>query len=167
MVSTPPPAPPHDNPEVRHEPADINYRWVVGTAIGILVMAAIIQVVCWWLFAAFEAREKSAKASPFPLAAQARDQPPPEPRLEGIKRLEGEETPAEQLMAPPEGNAAYRWVDKEQQIVTVPVDTAMEIMLQKNLFPSSPPPQGEKESGQERQPPSRANSGRRAIERPR
>src|SRR5947209_19238506 len=42
--------PPHDNPEVDHEPSDVNVSGVVKFAVGLIAFAVVAHLVLAWLF---------------------------------------------------------------------------------------------------------------------
>lgn len=85
-----------DNPDVAHEPSEINLRgilWAAGILIG---SGVVIHVVVWLHFLRLDDQEAETKKSPFPLAAAIRDQAPgskkselgfEQPALEGNQQL--------------------------------------------------------------------------------
>src|SRR5438128_265260 len=108
MAETGHPPVPHDNPEVRHEHSDVSIRGILMAAGIMVVSGVIIQLVVWWMYRALDVREKKSKQAPSSLAAREGQMPInqrldniPEPRLEGLKRMRGEnpDVSADQLRA--------------------------------------------------------------------
>jgi hypothetical protein len=130
-----------DNPKVRHEHSDVNLRGILVTAAALVAVAVLIHLVCWWLFDLFGGREARAKQSQFPLAVEERDKLPRQPQLEGIKNREGraDNVRPRDLRAEEQPQLDSRgWVDKEKGIIHIPIDQAMKIMVEKDLFKSRP-----------------------------
>jgi hypothetical protein len=180
----------HDNPETRHERSDVSVRAILACAGGLAVVAALIHVGAWLLFDYLEARERRAKPNLFPLAAEERQRPgglrlegtpapegwsntvgqplpPREPRLEGIKDMEGKgvyvDADVRHGGGPP---GKYGWVDRKKGIVQIPLEQAMDLIVEHNLLPARSPELG---GGREQLDawPSRANSGRWPVGRER
>lgn len=126
------PTPP-GNPEVHHEYSDVNVRGIVLFGVSLLVLAAIVHVVLWWMFDHFFSREAALKRSGFPLAAELRGQLPPAPRLEGILQAEGKMPyvqPQDSLPAAQERLQSYGWVNRQQETIHIPIDLAMRLVEQ-------------------------------------
>ena len=143
------------NPEVQYEASDASVRWVLVFAGSLVVLGAVVFVSLLWFFWFMLAREPAAKPSPSVLAAQERGQLPPEPRLEGLvsyDKLYG--IPEAEKPAAPK----YGWVDRQQSIVSIPVEEAMDIQT-RILSAKKPGPPGRTWQS-EPQSPSSSNSGR-------
>jgi hypothetical protein len=114
-------------PVTGHEVRDARVRPIVLTGVGLAIGAAIVCVLVYGIFAYLAAHPTSTARSN-PLAATA-PQFPPAPRLE--------EHPAVQLqdLRTKEDSvlSSYGWSDKQAGIVRVPVDRAMELMLQRGF----------------------------------
>jgi hypothetical protein len=155
----PAPAPP---PEVRHEPPDENYRTILITA-GILVATAVvIQVAMYWMFAYFKDRENEEKKGEFPLAVQEnqmdlserlRQTAQSQPLLEGFKRHEQEGyaidvRPRYHRPSENERLQSYGPADPpDKGYVSIPIDAAMRLMLEKNRLPVQKDTNGKAEKG--------------------
>jgi hypothetical protein len=121
------------NPDVRHEPRDVQLKPLLLVLGTVLVAAAAIYVAVWLFFSGYQANQDRVKASTYPLAdvPSSSGALPKGPRLEQIDRLSsgGE-------LQPPAADG-YGEGD-EAGFVRVPVERAMDHLAGK--LPSRPEP---------------------------
>jgi hypothetical protein len=119
-------------PGAKHEHTDIDpsigYKFASWLLVAMLISAAIV----YGAFRLFERQERAAGtlAQKYPLAVGVHKDPPT-PNLQNqpfkdIYLLRQEET---------EKLTSYAWVDKEGGVTRIPIDRAMEVMLQRG-FPA-------------------------------
>jgi hypothetical protein len=122
-----------DNPDVRHESSDVNFRAIVTFGISLTVVAALIHVLLWLLFMYFQNREARTAVRLFPLAAEQQNRLPPQPRLQTNPRQDLSELRA----AEEDVLNTYGWVDKTAGVVRIPIDEAMRLTVERG-FPTRP-----------------------------
>jgi hypothetical protein len=116
------------NPHVRHESGDVNAISVTRFGIG---MAFLILVFLFSLFGLFRyfAKRAAEAQPPEPMGAIVR-KIPPEPRLEPDPSLD-----MRQMRAAEDRKLhQYAWIDPDKGIVQIPVDRAMDLILEKGLL---------------------------------
>lgn len=123
-------------PGAKHEHTDIDvafgYKFALWLAAAMLLSFAIVYGV----FAFFQRQERVADvaAQTFPLAAQHESAEPVE-RQRPTPALQTE--PFRDIHSLRQGEAeklnSYGWIDKEGGIARIPIDRAMEVLLQKGL----------------------------------
>ncbi len=110
-----------------YEQRDMSVR-AVGTFFGGLIVAVVMVLLLMaWLFSYFAAREARRDVPPSPLAAGR--QLPPEPRLQvnpqrDLKAMRAEEDAVLR---------SYGWVDRKAGGVRIPIDRAMNLLVQRGL----------------------------------
>jgi hypothetical protein len=153
------------SPEVKHERSDVNVRSVLWFAAGLVAIALVVFLTVGWLVDALSEREQQEKASKFPLAEEQRKQGrvlPERPRLEGFE-WKGKGSHELRPTGPSLGAAdGYGWVDQKEGVARVPVDRAIDRLLESKRLKG---PDEDKEDAWQlpaRKLPSDANSGRRS-----
>jgi len=130
--------PPRDNPEVAHEASDVNIRAIAGFAIGLVVVAIVIHFALYWLLAYYSKREAELRE---PITyVEPGDEPPPAPRLQVAPQADL----AELRAAEEQALHSYGWIDRDKNIVRLPIDRAMEIIAERGLPFRKQTPQEEK-----------------------
>ncbi len=120
-----------DQPEAHHESRDVN-AWAIGKfAIALVLLCGVALLLLAGLFKYFQSRENAAQGPPSATAVQSRL--PPAPRLQSnpIGDLKAFRAGEEKVL---EG---YGWVDQKAGIVHIPVERAMDMMVQRGL-PTGP-----------------------------
>ncbi len=165
-----------EHPEVRNEKTDASFRAILFIVLGAMVVAAAVYVGVLFFFGNRRGVEEKAKQSPFPLApAPATDPnaPPPlpagEPRLEQIDRMARNERPNVYVRQ----ESREEWLEHygptdEKDFVHIPIDQAMQYLLDKKQLPSRAGPPADRpwradglvDGGE-------SNSGREFREKPR
>ena len=115
----------------RYERKDVNATGVL-VSIGLLIATiGVVYFAAWWTLVAF----KSPVGGNLTVL-------PPEPRLEGIDELEAANTsdlnlqsPRRRLVAEQQQLNRFGWTDREKKIVHVPIRAAMQIAIERKLFP--------------------------------
>jgi hypothetical protein len=116
---------------VAAEPDRVSIGAIVKFAVLLTVVSAVAMVVVWGLFRLLEARTRATEAGPTPVEAErprsAEQKLPPEPRLEidpraSIARVRAEEDAR---------LSTYGWVDKPAGLVRIPIDRAMDLMVER------------------------------------
>ena len=120
-------------PGAKHEHTDIDpkvgYQFALWLAVSMFISFGIVYGTFWF----FEGRAKSADAAAqlYPLAAAVPHKEPPTPNLQ--------KQPFKDIYMLRQGETAkltsYGWVDKEGGVTRIPIDRAMDIMLQRG-FPA-------------------------------
>ena len=113
-----------------HTDIDVNvgYKFALWLAVAMVISVGIVYGTFWF----FEGRERSANAlaQKYPLAV-GQHKEPPTPNLQ--------KQPFKDVYELRLGEAAklssYGWVDKEGGIARIPIDRAMEVMLERG-FPA-------------------------------
>ncbi|MDQ5870961.1 MAG: hypothetical protein M3547_01975 [Acidobacteriota bacterium] len=119
-------------PEVGHETSDVSIGTIVKFGAGLAIAAAVISVAMWGLFRFFEAQHEKGEQPVPPMVAANLKRTPREPRLEPDPL-----SPRRRMQA--EENAAlttYGWVDRDAGVVRIPIERAMELLVEKGLPPS-------------------------------
>jgi hypothetical protein len=111
-----------------HETSDANVRAVVKFVIGLFLSIAASLLIVWATFSYFVNRQGlGPPASPF---ENARKLPPP-----GVPVLEAK--PAEEykhyFVQQQEQLRTYGWVDQKDGIVRMPIDRAMDLLVERGL----------------------------------
>lgn len=119
---------PH-SPEVRHERSDVSVSGVFIFGLVLLVSAVIIHLIVWGMLHHYT--EKAAQSGrPLPTVGRASGkQTPPEPRLQIAPREDLQTMRAEEEAMLNQ----YGWVDRQEQRVRIPVEQAMQILVQRGL----------------------------------
>ncbi len=138
MKTTTEPQDLHRRPQSGHEERDANIRGVVWFAIALIAAVVAVLFLMRWTFNALPAPQAELAA---PLSKEAATELPPEPRLqvnapEDLRQLRLKE---ESVLN------SYGWVDKQNRIVRIPIDRAIELLAQRGLPPR--PPQAAKPAG--------------------
>jgi hypothetical protein len=96
--------------------------------VGLMVITALVLLLMSWLFTAFSTRQAAHDTPPSSLA-QTRPALPPEPRLQVAPPQE-----LQQLRASEDAVLhSYGWVDQAAGVVRLPVERAMELLLERGL----------------------------------
>ena len=121
------------NPDVRYEHSDINYKVVVLTGAGILLGTWISVLLLYFVFEYFVDIHKQVSAIPVSTATVPL---PPEPRLQRSPTRDWQE-----MKAADEAQLhSYQWIDQQQGTVTIPIDHAIDLIVQRGIPPLQPPP---------------------------
>jgi len=114
-------------PPPRYEPKDISVRGVLWFAVGLLISAVIIHFALGWLYAAFEHHYPSPD-SPSRIAFGAK-MIAPQPQLQIDPGADLEKFRAEEDAK----LNSYGWVDREREVIRIPIQRAMELIAQRGL----------------------------------
>jgi hypothetical protein len=111
-----------------HTDIDVNvgYKFALWLSVAMLISVGIVYGTFWF----FEGRERAASevAQKYPLAVGQQKAPPaPNLQTQPFKDV------YELRHAENEKLTSYGWVDKEGGVARIPVDRAMEVMLQRGL----------------------------------
>ena len=110
-----------------HETRDITVSPLVMIAVGVLVAGLIGHLVLWNVFSWYNNRLARMDPAPAPLARTA--QPPPGPLLQVAPRAD-----LQQMLADHNGQLnSYGWVDQQAGTVRIPIDRAMDLLLERGL----------------------------------
>lgn len=126
-----PPGAPHDRGP-GYERRDANVRGLLQFAFWMAVVLAVTLVGMKLTFDYFK-RVQPLGATSSPLVNEAQPTLPPKPRLQVQPHVELQEYCAAQQ----QHVSTYGWVDRESGVVRIPVDRAMDLVLERGL-PSRP-----------------------------
>ena len=110
----------------------IDLRGIFGFAIGLAVVMIVVEIaMVLWFNIGVGAVDASNPPKVFPLAAEPDDRRPPEPRLQEFGQSRED---LKNLRAAEDADlTGYRWVDRNKNIVRIPVADAMRLTLQRGL----------------------------------
>src|SRR5262245_22091275 len=130
---------------------EINVRGIVWTGVVLVALALLPHLLMWWLLRGFMRFDEKRDVRLTPIEMASPQQPPPEPRLQDDPNTDM------RLMREKEDRLLGQagWVNRQQGIVRLPIDVAMEEVLSRGVAaaqPASPaqpsPPGGRGGSGQ-------------------
>jgi hypothetical protein len=120
-------------PGAKYEHTDIDVNVGYKFALWLTVAMVISVAIVWGAFKFFDSRQHSADtlAQKYPLAATMAPKAPPTPNLQN--------QPFKDVFSLRENEnkklTGYGWVDKDGGVTHIPIDRAMEVMLQRG-FPA-------------------------------
>lgn len=122
---------------VGHEEQDVSFWPIVMAATGLLVVTGIIFALMRGLFVFYDDRQARLSPPPNPLAMEYGEPLPPQPRLQTdpVQDLVQFRTSEETVLQ------SYGWVDPQAGIVRIPIQRAMELLVQ-NPPPARPGAEG-------------------------
>jgi hypothetical protein len=145
------------NVDVTHELSDVNVAGILKFVGALVVMTVAIYILMYFMFGFFNAQEvkKEGDAPPGPMAMTERESLPPEPRLQVAKgfeiKLENGQTVKLENLAPQEEYRVLKreWdqvlkdgpKDQSGNSVGLPIEQAMQKLLEGQGLPSRPLPQ--------------------------
>ncbi len=123
------------NPDVRFEKTDVDAGSLLKAGFVIVVVTVAVVFFLYWLYFVFVREEASRQPPPPILKAQPGLLAPPAPHLQA--------SPAVDLQAFREQEdrilSTYAWVDKERQVVRIPIEEAMRLLVSRGIMPPTAP----------------------------
>jgi hypothetical protein len=113
---------------------EIDVRGILWTGIFLVALALVVSLLMWWLLRGFSRFDEKRDVRLTPIEEASPQQQPPEPRLqvnpnEDMRLMREEED--HKL-----GHA--EWVNRQQGIVRLPVEVAMEEVLSRGVSAAQP-----------------------------
>jgi hypothetical protein len=110
-----------------YEVDDVSVRGIVIFAAGLLAAAVVIHLVLWWMLSNWTGEV----LIPFPQIFPSRVEAPaaPGPGVEAAPVQEMDLLRAEQY----ETLATYGWIDREEGVVRIPIERAMELLVEEGV----------------------------------
>ena len=166
------------NPDVAHEESDVNVRAILQFVLGLLIFAAVVHVLMWYMLKLFETRQDKRTPPPAPMALTDQERLPPEPRLQGApgfgvdlgngarEDLALKEPTAEMKIVREQWDRILREGQKDQNgnTIAIPIEEAMKQLVEKGL-PSRPQTEGQPATTGGMELPSYESSGRKMEKR--
>jgi len=138
-LNAPPVDAPPLNANVSREERDVRISAILWFGFWLLVSAVVIHVAIWGLFRLFAAQERTGQRTLAPGVAASLQRTPREPRLEPLPLA-----PRAALRASEDARlSSYGWVDRANGVARIPIDRAMELIVQTGVpggKPLPPPP---------------------------
>jgi hypothetical protein len=117
------------NPKVDYERQDVNVRSIVIFAVGLLVVIIVAMVLIAVILNTLNTRRAAVETSPlteFPTPAAPRLRPNPIDQTTAIEELDELRAREDAILN------NYGWVDREAGVVRIPIERAMELVVEEN-----------------------------------
>jgi hypothetical protein len=115
-----------------HEARDIGFRQFLVLGIALIAVGIVGNLVLLPVFNMVQRRQEQSDVPPPPLARAT--QVPPRPHLQVAPELEWDQFLATQN----ETLTTYGWADESRQSVRIPIDRAMDLVLERGMLPVRP-----------------------------
>ena len=174
------------NPDVAHEHSDVSVGPILQFVVGLFIFCVVVAGLMLLMFNYFETRERQREfreRPPSPITRTEAERLPPGPRLQAAPGFEVQLPDGQRRnlsLQHPQAEwdvvremwerrlHSYEWVDEQNGVVSIPVDRAMEMLLQRGLPVGPAQPQGATpQRAQGELIPSMSSSGRQNIRRDR
>ena len=109
-----------------HERRDIDPGRVTRIGVGILAFLLVAMVLSWGLTQSLVAWREAASPPPNPVAARLGTRQPPAPRLQADPRADLEALRARERST----LASYGWVDRDAGVAHIPIDRAIDAIVE-------------------------------------
>jgi hypothetical protein len=117
-----------------HETQDVSIGVIVKFGIALAIGAAVTSLAMWGLFRFFEAGQEKREEPVPPMVAANLKRTPREPRLEPDPLA-----PRLAIRAREEAVlSSYGWVDRGAGVARIPIDRAIELLVERGLPPAKP-----------------------------
>lgn len=125
-------------PGVGHETRDISTRVVVIFAVSLVVGAVLVHFLIWILYVFYGSLQAKAYPRQYPMAQVGAPPLPPAPRLQTQPRedLKNMRSAEDRFLH------SYGWVDPSGGTVHIPIERAMQLLLEQGLPARQEPPAG-------------------------
>ena len=107
-----------------HERSDMNPKYVLYFAVGIVVVGAAIYLGVLWMFRQFE-REQTGRQMPQAMASTAEKIPEPHLQISPQGDLEELRKQESEILS------TYQWIDRDQGVARIPIDRAMQLFVER------------------------------------
>jgi hypothetical protein len=134
------------NPTVRYEPSDASFRPILLIMLGAMVFMALVFGIVLEFFYRYRDYQADVKKSSYPLAHVPANDVPRDPRLEQVNRLKGDTS--SNVREREAGNLKVLnsyGPTREEGFVHVPIERAMEQLLEQKALRSRPEPSAEQQ----------------------
>jgi len=144
------------NPDVAHEESDVNIRPIVWFLVWLSVATAVVMLLMVGLYRFLDDQANKQDARQRSPLADERSPIPPKPVLQMAPTQTNDEGQLPKTPPPDNNNPMaevnttreeesaklkyYTWIDESKGIVSLPIDRAQELALQRGLFKSRPQP---------------------------
>ena len=142
------------NIDVTHEASDVSVAGILKFVFGLTVFGVVVYVLMWGLFRFFNSQEAGKEPKPGPMAMSEQERRPPDPKLQaapgfGVKLENGQWVPLDNREPQAEYNVLrQQWEqtlkeggrDQSGKIVGLPIDEAMQKVVEGNGLPSRKQP---------------------------
>ena len=129
-----------------HEQTDVGIGLITAFVVVFALIIAVSMPLLWWMLNHFENVAEKTDPDLSPLANPRAE--PPRPRLQAAPAADYSEFRRQQL----ERLEGTGWIDREQKIVHIPIERAMELILTEGL----PRPKSSTQNGNDDRPASRS-----------
>ena len=123
-----------DPPATGHETRDISIRAILGFGVALAVLTGVALAAMWGVFRVFENRADERDQPASPMVAVNLRRTPSGPRLESNPLVPRLAARAREDAI----HGSYGWVDRSAGLARIPIDRAMELLVQKGLPASKP-----------------------------
>ena len=113
----------------RFEHRDVNATAVFLTGIGVLVLVWAVVVLVYPLFSYFQNQRGAPAAAVTQIPSR-----PPEPRIQADPRADLHDFRARESAQ----LSTYRWVNRKERVISIPIDRAIQLLSQRGVPPSQP-----------------------------
>jgi hypothetical protein len=117
-----------DGAPAKHEVRDVNLRAVVGIVVGVVVLTLLGVVVSLGVYDLMSLRWQATEPPPPPMV-ETLPALPPEPRLQVTPAADLGKIRAEEDAV----LSTYGWIDEQGGIVRIPIERAMELLVERGL----------------------------------
>lgn len=121
-----------ENPEIKHESSDVRVRPIVLAGVVLLVGAIAGHLILWGFFVFLQSQQAQADVPSPPF--QVEREPVAAPPLQADPEGDMEQA----LAAEHERLNSYGWIDQGAGTVHIPIDQAMNLVIEQNLLPVRP-----------------------------
>ncbi len=127
---------PAEHADVAYEKRDTRVSAVLGFGFGLLVLGGVVQLGMWGLFRLFASAAHKEQTVLQPNVAASLKRTPSQPRLEPLPLA-----PRQALRASEDARlSTYGWVDRSGGIARIPIDRAMQLILERGVPGGKPFP---------------------------
>lgn len=119
--------PTHTNNGRGHEESDASVSAVTKFGIGLAIISVVVLVLMVWLQNFFSNQTKRATPPPSPLMAERQLPPGPRLQIEPAKDLDDVRAVEDSVLN------SYGWVVPNAGVVRIPIDRAIELVVQRGL----------------------------------
>jgi len=123
-----------ERPEQAEFDRELDLRSVGLFGVGLALVLIVVLAASWILLVHWKARQAARDPRPSPLAEASAPRLPPEPRLQAAPVKDMEELRARETST----LTSYGWVDRRAGVGRIPIDRAIDLLLENGL-PAPPP----------------------------